>query len=180
MLVKITGSTRRREMPTRKITAEEFGKRNPQAKGVFRTTKKGQKVFIAFEKKHKFPQGKGIRVSFGRKKGIEITDELRSIKKAQERAERKDGIKRGVGLFDNPLSPNPRVVGVRRVVRKTQLETQIKKFQQGKIKKLSKSALQKVQRRKGGRGKITGVIIQNNTRANVPSGTVLTGIIRKV
>ena len=28
------------------------------AKGVFRTTKKGQKVFIAFEKKH--PQGKGI------------------------------------------------------------------------------------------------------------------------
>ncbi len=28
------------------------------AKGVFRTTKKGQKIFIAFEKKH--PQGKGI------------------------------------------------------------------------------------------------------------------------
>jgi len=40
-------------MPTRKITAEEFGRRNPQAKGVFRTTKKGQKVFIAFEKKAK-------------------------------------------------------------------------------------------------------------------------------
>jgi len=40
-------------MPTRKITAEEFGRRNPQAKGVFRTTKKGQKVFIAFEKKRR-------------------------------------------------------------------------------------------------------------------------------
>lgn len=166
-------------MPTRKITAEEFGKRNPQAKGVFRTTKKGQKVFIAFEKKHKFPQGKGIRVIFGRKKGSDVSGELHSIKRSQERAERQAGIKRGVGLFDNPLAPNPKVVGVRRIVRKTQLETQIKKFQQGKIKKLSKSALQKVQRRKGGKGKITGVIIQNK-RANVASGTVLTGIIRKV
>jgi len=48
-----------------------------------------------------------------------------------------------------------------------------------KLKNSSKSALQKVQRRKGGQGKITGVIIQNK-RANVASGTVLTGIIRKV
>ncbi len=163
-------------MPTRKITAAEFGARNPNAKGVFRTTRKGQKVFIAFEKKHKFPQGKGIRVTFGRKKGSEVTGQLHSIKRAQERAEKKQGIKRGVGLFDNPLSSSPNVIGVRRVVRKTQLETQIKKFQQGKIKKLSKSALLKVQKRKGSR--VTGVIIQKKTRSDVGPGTVLTDIIK--
>ncbi|GEM_PF-6907359 len=166
-------------MPTRSITAAEFGARNPQAKGVFRTTKKGQKIFIAFEKKHKFPQGNGIRILFGRKKGSDITGELISIKRAQERAERKEGIKRGVGLFDNPLASNPKVVGVRRIVRKTQLETQIKKFQQGKIRKLSKSALLKVQRRGG--GKITGVIVQNQNQKLLGSGMILTGkIIKKI
>ncbi len=149
-------------MPTRKITAEEFAQINPRAKGNWRTTKKGQKVFIAFDKKHKLPQGKGIRVTFGRKKGADVSSELLSIKRSQERAERKAGIKRGVGLFDNPLSSNPKAIGVRRIVRKTQLETQIKKFQQGKIKKLSKSALLKVQRRKGNR--VTGVIIQNKQK----------------
>lgn len=155
-------------MPTRKITAAEFGARNPQAKGVFRTTKKGQRIFIAFEKKHKFPQGKGIRLSFGRKKGVQITDELRSIKKAQERSERKAGVKRGVGLFDNPLSSHPEVVGVRRIVRKSQLQSQIRRFERGETKKLSKRArvraesLLRVKGRKGarGRGKVAGVIVK--------------------
>jgi len=166
-------------LPTRKITAGEFGRRNPNAKGVYRTTKKGQKIFIAVEKKHQFPQGKGIRVTFGRKKGVLISGQLLSIKRAQERAERKKGIKRGVGLFDNPLAADPEVIGVRRIVRKTQLETQIKKFQQGKIRKLSKAAFDKVQRRtKAKGGRVTGVIVQNRNDG-VGFGTILVGVKRK-
>lgn len=110
-----------------RITAAEFGKRNPQAKGVFRTGKGGQKFFIAFEKKHRFPQGKGVRVTFGRGTGGNLTNELRNIKRNQERAERKVKIKKGIGLFDNPLSNQPNVIGVKRVVRKKQVAAQIRK-----------------------------------------------------
>jgi len=170
-------------LPTRKITAEEFAQLNPRAKGNWRTTKKGQKVFIAFDKKHKFPQGKGIRVTFGRKRGVDISGELLSIKRAQERAERKEGIKRGVGLFDNPLATTPEVIGVRRIVRKTQLETQIKKYQQGKIRKLSKAAFDKVQRRtKASGGRIAGVIIEPKQGQDVdlPHGHIIGGKILKI
>jgi len=151
-----------------KITAAEFGAKNPTAKGVFRTDKRGVKVFIAFEKKHKFPQGKGVRVTFGRgSTSGNLTDELRNIKRNQERAEKRVKIKKGIGLFDNPLSPEPRVVGVKRIVRKQQLAAQIRKFQSGKSKKLSKKALAKFERRKGGQGSIKAkVVVQQGKSAN--------------
>jgi len=144
-----------------KITAAEFGQRNPQAKGVFRTDKRGVRIFIASEKKHKFPQGKGIRVTFGRGSSVgNLTNELRSIKKNQEKAEKKVRIKKGIGLFDNPLSPQPQVVGVKRIVRKQQLAAQIRRFKQGKTKILTKKALRKFEGRKGGDGSIKGVVQQ--------------------
>jgi len=151
-----------------KITAAEFGARNPQAKGVFRTDKRGVRVFIAFEKKHKFPQGKGIRVTFGRSTTSgNLTNELRNIKRNQERAEKKVKIKKGIGLFDNPLSPQPQVVGVKRIVRKQQLAAQIRRFQQGKSKKISKKALAKFERRKGGTGSIKAkVVVQQGKSAD--------------
>jgi len=151
-----------------KITAGEFGQRNPQAKGVFRTSKKGQKFFIAFEKKHRFPQGNGVRVTFGRGSNRgNLSSELQQIKRNQERAERQAKIKKGIGLFDNPLSQTPKVVGVKRIVRKQQLAAQIKRVQQGKSKKISKRALAKLQRRKGGQGSIKGVVQQGKNPRDV-------------
>lgn len=137
------------------ITAAEFGARNPQAKGRYFTNKRGQKVYVAYEKKHKFPQGRGIRVDFKRKTpaGI-LTNELLRIKRNQERAERRAKIKKGIGLFDNPLSDNLKVIGVKRVVRKQQVEAQIRKFrqaqQQGRTIKLSKKARARLERRQFG------------------------------
>lgn len=160
-----------------KITAAEFGARNPQAKGIFFTDKRGVRRFIASEKKHKFPQGKGIRVTFGRgSTGGNLTNELKNIKRNQERAEKKVRIKRGIGLFDNPLSPQPQVVGVKRIVRKQQLAAQIRRFQQGKSKKISKKALAKFERRKGGQGSIKGVVQQQGKN---PRDVVLLALTRK-
>ena len=136
-----------------KLSAEEFARRSPGAKGIYRTSKKGQKFFIAFEKKHKYPQGRGIRVQFGRGISGSLTSELASIKRAQERAERQAKIKKGIGLFDNPLSSEPRVIGVKRIVRKAQVKAQIRRYQQGLVQgkriKLSKKALERLQRRGG-------------------------------
>lgn len=159
-----------------RITAGEFGQRNPQAKGVFRTSKKGQKFFIAFEKKHKFPQGKGVRVTFGRGSTSNLTNELRSVKRNQERSEKQAKIKKGIGLFDNPLSQSPKVIGVKRIVRKQQLQAQIRRFQQGRSKKISKKALAKLQRRKGGKGSIQGVIQQKGKN---PRDVVLLATTRR-
>lgn len=152
-----------------KVSAAEFAQRVPQAKGSWRTSKKGQK-FIIFEKKHKYPQGHGIRLEYKRGAGGLLTGQLASIKRAQERAERQAGVKKGIGLFDNPLSATPRVIGVKRIVRKTQLKAQIRKFQQGKRVKLSKKALERLTRMSG-RGKPGG--------GKVLTTPVFVGILRK-
>jgi len=149
-----------------RITAGEFARRNPEAKGIFRTDRRGVKIFIAFEKKHPFPQGKGIRVSFGRGTRENLTDQLRLIKRNQEKAERKVKVKKGIGLFDNPLANSPNVVGVKRIVRKKQLESQIRRYEQGKSKKISSRALDKLRRRKGGKGSIKGVLVQKGSKGS--------------
>ena len=63
-------------------------------------------------------QGRGSRftVRFNRY----LTPELQRIKARQTRAERKAGVRVGNGLFDDPLSSNPKVIGVVKVQRKRQ------------------------------------------------------------
>lgn len=115
------------------------------AKARYLTNKRGQK-FIIFEKKHPFPRGKGVRLSFKRKSAGNLTDELRTIKRRQEKAEKAAGVKRGNGLFDNPLSSDPNVIGVVKVIRKQQIAKQVRLHQAGKIPthKLSKKAQARV------------------------------------
>lgn len=121
----------------KKITAEELVRLSPSAKGVWRTTKKGTKIWI-YEKGHKFPRGHGSRLLI--KRNARLSSQAASVKAAQERAERQAGIKKGTGLFDDPFSPNPRVTGVTRIVRKAQIKALVRKYQAGKIKKLPKRA----------------------------------------
>jgi len=115
------------------------------AKARYFTNKRGQK-FVIFEKKHPFPRGNGVRLEFKRKSVGNLTDELRGIKRRQEKAEKAAGVKRGNGLFDNPLSSEPNVVGVKRIIRKQQIAKQLRLHQAGKIPthKLSKKAQARV------------------------------------
>jgi len=117
----------------RTVSIDEISQRLPNARGRYFTNKRGQK-FIVFERKHKFPRGNGIRLQFKLRKtsGGSLTDELRSIKVHQERAEKLANVKRGNGLFDNPLQSQPNVIGVVRIIRKKQVGRLLKLQQQGK------------------------------------------------
>jgi len=162
-----------------KITAGEFGRRNPESKGTFKTLRSGQRVFISFEKKHPFPQGKGVRVTFGRGTRGNLTDQLRNIKRSQEKAERKARVKKGIGLFDNPLANTPNVVGVKRIVRKKQLEGEIRRYQSGKSKKISSKALAKLRRRKDGKGSIKGVLVQKGQKGKSANELIILGFTKR-
>jgi hypothetical protein len=130
----------------RTVTISEVQDRlGGNTKARFFTTKRGQKAVI-FEKKHPFPRGKGVRLEFKRKSAGNLTDELRTIKRRQEKAERLAGVKRGNGLFDNPLSGDPNVIGVKRIIRKQQVAKQVRLHKAGKIPihRLSKKAQARV------------------------------------
>jgi len=129
----------------RTVSIDQVRETLPGAKGRFFTNKRGQK-FVVFEKKHKFPRGNGIRVEFKLRKtrGSSLNDQLRGIKNSQERAEKAAGVKRGNGLFDNPLSGEPNVIGVKKIIRKQQVAKQIRQFKAGKRIKLSKKAQKKL------------------------------------
>ena len=150
--------------------SEVHGRLGGDAKARYLTNKRGQK-FIIFEKKHPFPRGKGVRLEFKRKSATNLTDELRSIKIRQEKAEKAAGIKRGNGLFDNPLSNEPNVIGVKRIIRKQQIAKQIRLHQAGKIPthRLSKKA----QERFFGLAKRKGAKIPKGTRPDQLSFVVL-------
>jgi hypothetical protein len=146
-------------MPRAKtVSINEVQDRLRGSRGRYFTNKRGQK-FVVFEKKHKFPRGHGIRVQFKRKSSGSLTDQLREIKRNQERAEKQAGVKKGNGLFDNPLSSEPQVIGVQRVIRKQQIARQLKAFKAGKRIKLSKKAQKR----------LLGVAKQKGAR--IPRGT---------
>lgn len=134
------------------------------AKARWYTTSRGQK-YVLFERKHKFPRGNGIRLQFKLRKsrGQSLTDDLRGIKRSQERAEKQANVKRGNGLFDNPLSSRPTVIGVVRVIRKKQVGRLLRLQQQGK--KLTRSQ----QRRLFNLAKKKGAT--NQSGAKLPKGT---------
>lgn len=80
--------------------------------------KKGTKFRKA--KRTDLPQGHGSRLHLRYWKYVAPHAELVRIKRMQERAERRAGVRVGNGLFDNPLSPNPRIIGVVKPERKRQ------------------------------------------------------------
>ncbi len=133
-----------------RITPEEFSRlAGGQAKGIYRTNKKGQPIYISYGKLHPLPRGRGSRLLY--KRGARLNPRLADIKRAQEKAEKNRGIKKGTGLFEDPLSPNPKVIGVTRIVRKQQLAAQLRKYRAtGGRSKLSKKAQARLQKKDGG------------------------------
>ncbi len=99
----------------------------PSMKLIVRTNKKGQKFVIGVAKKNPFPRGNGVRFLFKRGSASFLTGNLNLIKKNQERAEKRAKVKRGNGLFDDPLSGRPSVVGVVKIIRKKQLAAKLRK-----------------------------------------------------
>jgi len=120
----------------RVISADEAARIFPQNRYIWRTNKRGQAILVSVSKKHKFARGKGIRMEFKRRS--QLTGSLSNVKGNQQRAEKLAGVKRGTGLFDDPLSSTPTVIGVTRVVRKPQLKRLLRQQAAGKNVKIPK------------------------------------------
>lgn len=118
----------------------------PNMKLIVRTNKKGQKFVIGVAQKNPYPRGRGVRFEFKRGSGVLLDGNLKSIKRNQEIAEKAAKVKRGNGLFDNPLSSRPRVIGVKRIIRKKQIAAKLRQripLSKKDIERLSKKQAKK-------------------------------------
>ncbi len=120
----------------------------PNMKLIVRTNRKGQKFVIGVAQKNPYPRGKGVRFEFKRGSASFLTGNLATIKRNQEIAEKRAKVKRGNGLFDNPLSVSPRVIGVKRIIRKKQIAAKLRQNI-----KLSKKDIARLSRKQAGQSR---------------------------
>lgn len=111
-----------------------------KGKGIFVTRPDGTRVWYpkgtrVNKTRPVFQQGRGVRLQVRYYRDIRGNSRLVKIKQNQIRAERKADVRVGTGLFDDPLSDNPKVIGVVRPARRKQKNPASRKHKRREIRR---------------------------------------------